>query len=123
MKLGLTPATISPFVGRAMGTRRAAMLALTAKVFNAQEAYEYGLVHELADNEDAAEKLCQQIIGYGPQALAESKKLFQEHPNVHPESLDELARTIAKRRVSKEGQEGVRAFLEKRQPNWSVGSE
>jgi methylglutaconyl-CoA hydratase len=121
-KLGLSPATISPYVVRAMGERMARRYFLSAEVFDANEAYRLGLLTAVS----ASEKLDAEIDGIlghllqgGPQALSKIKDLirFVSGP-VSDEMIDDTAARIAEIRVSPEGREGIAAFLEKRKPSW-----
>jgi methylglutaconyl-CoA hydratase len=121
-KLGLSPATISPYVVRAMGERMARRYFLSAEVFDANEAYRLGLLTAVS----ASEKLDAEIDGIlghllqgGPQALSKIKDLirFVSGP-VSDEMIDDTAARIAEIRVSPEGREGIASFLEKRKPAW-----
>ena len=126
VKLGLTPATISPYVVRAIGERAARRYFLTAERFDGIEARRIGLVHEIAHTDDEAQMIIEGLIGYllsgGPIAQAASKSLIRMVTDT--EITDALrkrtAEHIAERRTSDEGQEGLGAFLEKRKPNWSA---
>jgi methylglutaconyl-CoA hydratase len=117
VRLGLIPAVISPFLIRRLGLQRAKRLTLTAERLDAQMALTLGLIDAVFDTEaelDAwVEGQTQALLKAGPQALAESKTLF-----ARPCSVAETVEAIARVRVSAEGQEGVRAFLEKRSPSW-----
>jgi methylglutaconyl-CoA hydratase len=125
-KLGLSPATISPYVVRAMGPRAARRYFLSAEVFGAEEAYRIGLLHGVSASEklDAEiEELLKHLQQGGPQALAEIKDLIRavsEQP-LDQSMIDDTARRIAEIRVSAEGREGIAAFLEKRKPGWRRG--
>ena len=122
-KLGLSPATISPYVIRAIGERAARRYFLSAEVFGAEDALRIGLLSMLvaADELDAAiEGLLQHLLSGGPQAHAKIKELVRA---VSGRLLDEAliadtARRIAEIRASEEGKEGIAAFLEKRKPSW-----
>ena len=121
-RLGLIPATISPYVVRRIGESHARALFLTAERFETPRALAIGLVHEgvPAERLDAAvERTVQNLLRGGPVALAENKALIA---GIRGRSGDDLARytaeLIARLRVSEEGQEGLRAFLEKRPPAW-----
>ncbi len=124
VKLGLIPATISPYVVDAIGPRWAKALFCTGATFDAQRAREIGLVQEVAD--DAADLaaieagLVKDVMAAAPQAVIEAKRLVGRVWRRHIDDglMQETAHLIAKRRVSDEGREGVRAFLEKRQPSW-----
>ncbi|MDP2370122.1 enoyl-CoA hydratase/isomerase family protein [Rhodoferax sp.] len=123
VKLGLIPATISPYVIRAMGARAAHRYCLTAERFSAAEAQRIGFVHELvaADALDAkVDELVKALVSASPNAVRACKTLVQD---VAGRDIDAtlIARTvegIADIRASAEGKEGVQAFLQKRKPSW-----
>lgn len=123
VKLGLIPATISPYVIRAIGERVARRYFLTAERFNAMEAQRIGLLHEAvpADMLDArVAEVAKSLCAAGPQAVKHAKRLVK---NVAARSIDEsllldTAEWIAQVRASEEGREGMQAFLEKRKPGW-----
>jgi len=122
-RLGLIPATIAPYVVRAMGERAASRYCLTAERFDAAEAYRIGLVHEIAppDELDASiNEILGHLIQAGPRALDETKKLIQlvGGTKLTPAVRAETARRIAATRTSAEGKEGIASFLEKRKPRW-----
>lgn len=124
-RLGLLPATISPYVVRAMGFRAAQRYFVTAERFDARRAHEMGWVQELAAAEDLdarVEAMLTAIEACGPQGVRQSKKLVRDvhGQDLTPELRAETARRIADIRASDEGKEGVSSFLEKRQPNWLV---
>ena len=115
-KLGIVPAVISPFALAKIGPSWARRLFPTGERFGAELAQRIGLVHELADDLDAAvERVLAELRSAGPRAARAAKRLVLDAP------LDglETARRIAERRTSDEGQEGLRAFLERRRPDWS----
>ncbi|MFE8647037.1 enoyl-CoA hydratase/isomerase family protein [Sphingomonas sp. NCPPB 2930] len=122
-RIGLVPATISPYVLRAMGARAAQRYFLTAERFTAAEAHRIGFVHEVvaADALDATvDALLKALTGAGPAAVTACKQLIA---NVNGRPIDDalVARTvegIADIRASDEGREGVQAFLQKRKPAW-----
>jgi len=122
-KIGLVPATISPYVLRAMGTRASQRYFLTAERFSAAEAHRTGLVHEVvaADALDAAvAALVKALTAASPDALRACKRLIDD---VAGREIDDalIARTvdgIADIRASEQGREGVQAFLQKRKPSW-----
>ncbi len=122
VKLGIIPAVISPFVLAKIGASHARALFLTGERFDAKRAQAIGLVHEVivADTLDVAvERVVNEILSAGPSAIAAAKKLIarvRETP--YDRSLDLTAEAIAAQRVSEEGQEGLRAFLEQRPPGW-----
>ncbi len=124
VRLGLTPATISPYVIAAIGERSARRYFLTAERFSAATAKELGLVSELAPSlQDAfslANQMVKNILGGAPKAQAEAKDLiaFVKGKEISEELRAATADRIAARRASPEGKEGLTAFLEKRKPNW-----
>jgi methylglutaconyl-CoA hydratase len=112
---GIIPAVISPFVFAKIGTGAARRFFLTGERFDAETALRIGLVHEVApDLEDASARIAGEILRSGPEATRAAKRLAQEAPN----EGEELARIAADLRAGAEGQEGLRAFLEKRTPAW-----
>ena len=114
VKLGLIPAVISPFVLAKIGPSAARRYFLTGERFDAATALRIGLVHEIVADPDAAgERIVAELLAAGPEAVRAAKHLIRERP-IGPET----ARLIAERRVSAEGREGLRAFLEKRAPSW-----
>ena len=115
VKLGIIPAVISPFALAKIGPSAARRYFVTGEPFDAQTALRIGLVHEVADDLDAAvARIVAHLRSAGPEAARHAKKLVLERP-------DGLGteRRIAQRRTSDEGQEGLRAFLEKRPSSWS----
>lgn len=125
VKLGLTPATISPYVIRAIGPRTATLLFATGRAFKADEALKIGLVQDVVADAAAFEAIRADLTAAiklcAPGAVAEAKELVAdiEGAEIDHGMMEETARRIAARRVSEEGQEGVRAFLEKRKPGWA----
>ena len=123
VRLGLAPATISPYVIRAMGARAAHRYFLTAEVFDAIEAQRIGLIREsvtAAELEDKVAAVAKKLRNNSPNAVKECKQLVQY---VAEATIDEalIAQTvegIADIRASDEGKEGVQSFLQKRKPNW-----
>lgn len=123
VKLGLIPATISPYVVRAMGERMASRYFLTAERFDAAEAYRIGFVQELClpgDLDGRVNDILGHLVVAGSRALALSKKLItlSGGTRITPAIRTETAKRIALTRASAEGREGVAAFLEKRKPKW-----
>ena len=123
VRLGLIPATISPYVIRAMGARTAHRYFLTAERFDAREAHRIGFVHEVvsADALDAkVAELAQTLVNAGPQAVRLCKKLVQDvaEKAITPALVQMTVEGIADVRVSPEGREGVQSFLQKRKPDW-----
>jgi methylglutaconyl-CoA hydratase len=116
---------ISPFVLAKVNPGAARALFLTGERFSARRAYEIGLVTALApaDELDAAvDAALAQVRSSSPAALPVAKDLWRRVPGLPPDAAFDLTtRTIARMRVSPEGQEGLRAFLEKRKPRWNEG--
>ena len=116
VRLGIIPAVISPFVFARNGAGAARSLFHTGERFDAETALRIGLVDEVADDFDAAvESQVAAILKSGPEATRAAKRLTREQPS----DPRELARIAAGLRAGGEGQEGLRAFLEKRRPGWS----
>jgi methylglutaconyl-CoA hydratase len=124
-RLGLIPAVISPYVVAAIGVRKARQLFATARVFDAAYAEKIGLIDEVvadAAGLDAAhDRIAAEIMACGPQALIDAKRLVEDvsYERIDHDLMELTARRIATARVSDEGQEGVRAFLERRKPGWA----
>lgn len=123
VKLGLLPATISPYVIAAIGERAARRYFLTGERFDAHTAYRLGLVNDVVEADDldsAVDALVELLLKNGPHAMAESKKLIREVAGrpIDAELREITSQWIARLRVSREGQEGLQAFLEKRKPKW-----
>ncbi|MEY8205715.1 MAG: enoyl-CoA hydratase-related protein [Bermanella sp.] len=128
VKIGLSPAVISPFVVTAIGERAARRYFLTAEAFDASVANTLGLVHDVVSDQAALEEKGQQLIAAllknSPQAIDKTKQLIQtvsrgETDQQRQQSVrDYTVNLIAAIRVSEEGQEGLSSFLEKRQANW-----
>jgi methylglutaconyl-CoA hydratase len=123
VKLGIVPAVISPFVMEKIGPGQMRRYGLTAERFAAAEARRIGLVHEIfpseADMDRWIEQTCELLKANGPKALGVAKRILSEVAGVPWDQVRaKTTRTIAEVRASPEGQEGLRAFLEKRKPNW-----
>jgi methylglutaconyl-CoA hydratase len=123
VKLGLSPATISPYVMRAMGERMARRYFLTGEVFDAAEAQRIGLLTAVSPSEKLdgeIEEILQHLLQGGPQAMAKIKDLIRTvaASPVDDPLIADTARRIAEIRGSPEGREGVASFLEKRKPSW-----
>ena len=122
-KLGLSPATISPYVMRAMGERSARRYFLTAEVFDAEEALRVGMLSSLVPAsalDSAVDELAKHLLAGGPEAHAKIKALIRAVAGRRPDDarVAETAKQIAEIRGSPEGREGIAAFLEKRKPLW-----
>ena len=105
---------ISPFVLAKIGPGQARRWFVTGERFDAETALRIGLVHEVAtDLDTAVDRIVGELLSAGPLAARWAKRLVRERPDG-----SETARWIAERRTSDEGQEGLRAFLERSQPNW-----
>ena len=122
-KLGILPAVISPFALAKIGRSAARELFLTGARFAAARAKEIGLVHAVvpvADLDATVDGYVRELLTSGPEAIAAAKRLI---PDVWPRTIADAAAVtasaIAERRVSREGQEGLTAFLEKRKASWS----
>jgi len=124
VKLGLIPATIAPYVVEAVGARRARQLFLTANAFDADYAAHAGLI-DMVLPEGSVDQfitmLTESLAGNAPGAMGDAKRLVHAVAGRHIDGgmMEETAKRIARARVSAEGQEGVRAFLDKRKPNWA----
>jgi methylglutaconyl-CoA hydratase len=121
-RLGILPAVVSPYVVRKIGPARATALFVTGSRIDAKRAHEIGLVERLVEPSDldaAVSRVLDAIVSGGPKAVNAAKRLVRE---VEGRRIDEVAELTVKRiaeiRVSHEGQEGLRAFLERRDPRW-----
>ncbi|MGB8599348.1 MAG: enoyl-CoA hydratase-related protein, partial [Burkholderiales bacterium] len=124
VRLGIIPAVISPYVVAAIGERHARRYFLTGEKFNAAEAYRIGLLNDLAPDEETLDQtiatIIEAILRGGPAAVMEAKDLISAvawRP-VNDSLIADTAERIARVRASKEGKEGLDAFLNKRKPNW-----
>lgn len=114
VRLGIVPAVVSPFVLGRIGPGAARRYFVTGERFGALEALRIGLVHDVAADVDAAvERALEGILAGGPEAVRAAKRLVLDAP-----LGDETAARLAERRASAEGQEGLAAFLEGREPSW-----
>jgi methylglutaconyl-CoA hydratase len=123
VKLGLIPATIGPYVARAMGARAAHRYFLTAERFSAAEAHRIGFVHEVVPAEQLDAKIDEMVkalTSAGPAAVRACKQLVQDvaEQTIDAALIDRTVQGIADIRASAEGKEGVQSFLQKRKPNW-----
>jgi methylglutaconyl-CoA hydratase len=125
VKLGIIPAMISPFVVRAIGERRAHRYMLSGEEFDAAEAFRIGLVHEICESEHLSTYVGQMLAhlySSGPRAVVAIKKLIPEVAGAHVDDalMDKVSQRIAGIRATPEAQEGLTAFLEKRNTAWST---
>ena len=127
VRLGIVPACIGPFVVSKIGASFARALFVSAERFDAKRALEIGLVHEVVTGEAALQASLERLLGNmlqcGPHAMETAKKLvldltWPEKRSAIADCYEYAAQTLADLRVLPEGQEGVRAFLEKRKPAW-----
>lgn len=125
VKLGLIPATIAPYVVEAVGARRARALFCTGNGFDAEYAAQVGLVDAVLPDAGAIQGFVDQLSGTmtssAPGAVGDAKRLVHAvaYHRIDSGLMEDTARRIARARVSAEGQEGVRAFLDKRRPSWA----
>ncbi len=123
VKIGLVPACISPYVIRKVGENRSRELFLTGERIDAQKAYNFGLANQVVVHNKLKQSVNQrilQLISSGPNALTICKDLLEKVPLMSLEEAKKYtAESIAALRVSDEGQEGMKAFFEKRKPEWS----
>jgi methylglutaconyl-CoA hydratase len=127
VKLGILPSAIAPFVLAKIGRSAARELFLTGARFSAERAREIGLVHSVVASDELDQtvgKYIREILTAAPGGIAAAKALI---PELWHRSIDEAvplsAEAIARRRVTPEAQEGMRAFLEKRTPSWAANNE
>ena len=123
VKLGLVPATISPYVIEAIGPRLAKRYFMTAEVFSSRRARRIGLLAETVSEDEldtTIDSLIAPLLNNGPESVAKAKALVNQisYQTIDSELIEQTSELIAKVRVSSEGQEGLSAFLEKRAPNW-----
>jgi methylglutaconyl-CoA hydratase len=127
VRLGIVPACIGPFVVAKIGASHARRFFMSAERFNAAQAFGMGLVHEVVKSPEEldgiAEKMIKNILQCGPKAMEAAKQLvlnlsWPERRQEQTDCLEYVSIALAHLRVSEEGQEGVRAFLEKRKPTW-----
>jgi methylglutaconyl-CoA hydratase len=116
VKLGIVPAVISPFALAKIGAGAARRYFVTGERFSAAEALRIGLIHGVTDDLDGAvERVVRELLTAGPSAARAAKELARA-----PQAAEETARAIAAHRTSPEGQEGLRAFLERRRPRFDA---
>ena len=124
VKLGILPAVISPFAVAKIGRSAARELFLTGARFSAERAREIGLVHAVGDASELdriVAKYVNDLLTSAPQAIAAAKALIADVSSRPADAAELTSQAIADRRVSAEGQDGMRAFLEKRPPSWLSG--
>jgi methylglutaconyl-CoA hydratase len=124
VRLGIIPATISPYVLRAIGPRAARRWLLTGERFGAQRALEMGLIHEIVDEaglDHVVDTMLEAVLKSGPAAVRAAKQLIRDiqHQPVTDDLIGTTCKRIAEIRSSPEGREGLAAFLEKRLPAWA----
>ena len=123
VKLGIIPAVISPFVLNKIGPSAARELFVTGARFPAARAYKIDLVHAVvaaADLDETIDRYLAEILASGPEAIGAAKALIRDVTGSSGDPTAITAEALAKLRSSAEGQEGLRAFLEKRKPRWSA---
>jgi methylglutaconyl-CoA hydratase len=130
VRLGIVPACIGPFVIAKIGASHARGLFMSAERFTAQKALAIGLVHEVVETPaavgPAVERILSKVLQCGPNAMAKAKQLvlslsWPERRATLGDPLEYVAQMLAELRISAEGQDGVKAFLEKRKPSWLGG--
>jgi methylglutaconyl-CoA hydratase len=123
VKWGLVPAVISPFVTERAAPARVREWFLTAKVFTSPEALQGGLINfsgNMTEVDAFIDSTIRLIVGAAPEAVKDSKKLQQSYSTIQWKKVEPVVtKLIAKRRVSAEGQKGLKAFLDKRTPDWN----
>lgn len=125
VKLGIAPATISPFVIKRIGEFGAKELMMTGKRFQGKEAEKWKLINhavEVNKLEETVNRLLKQLLSSGPEAVKVTKGLITnvcDQEGDFEETISYTAELIAELRASEEGQEGMASFLEKRKPNWT----
>ncbi|MDQ7727573.1 enoyl-CoA hydratase/isomerase family protein [Halomonas sp. SpR8] len=128
VKIGLSPAVISPYVQRALGERQMRRYALTAEVMDAETALKLGLAHQVVEHEaldSAVDAMLTTLLAGSPQAQRVTKALMAtvaQAPD-NDATREHTCQVIAKLRVSQEGQEGLSSFFEKRRPDWTSPEE
>lgn len=126
VKLGITPAVISPYILAAIGERYGRRFMLSGERFSAAEAYRIGLVHEIVPGEEQLDEAIGEIVDSllkgGPNAQTECKSLIRSVSGrpIDDYIREETIRRAAYVRTTSEAQEGLSAFLDKRKPNWSI---
>lgn len=123
VKLGLIPATIAPFVIQAIGQRAARRYFLTAEMFDSHRAATLGLVHQVVELDEQAWvgfQLARSLLNNAPEALKKTKELLNDYSGIDVINRQKTALLLAEVRSSKECQEGIDAFFNKRKPDWAL---
>jgi methylglutaconyl-CoA hydratase len=123
VKVGLIPATISPYVVRAIGQRASRRYFTTAELITAEKAHALGLISELVASDELDSCIAattKQLLRNGPRSIGEAKRLVLDVADgeIDADMIADTSQRIAEIRGSEEGREGLSAFLEKRKPNW-----
>jgi len=121
VKLGLIPATIAPYIIRSIGFSAARRYFISAEMFDATAAKNIGLIHELVSESElalAGSNFVDTIMKNGPDAISASKKMINHLMTIDESIVEYTAVLLSETRSGHEGQDGVRAFLEKRKPQW-----
>lgn len=122
VKLGIAPAVISPYVLAKIGRGHARALFLTGERFTTERAVQIGLAHFMVEPEELdaeVERVVKEILSSSPRAIMRAKELIAEVPALSPsDAMSATVNAISALRTSPEGQEGLRAFLERRKPGW-----
>lgn len=125
VRLGLAPATISPYVIRALGARVSQRYFLSAEVFDAKKAHQLGFIHEHVNEDeldDTVAALCAKMVNNSPDAVRTCKRLLHDIAGaaITDKLIADTVKGIADIRSSEQGREGVQAFLQKQKPHWLV---
>lgn len=128
VKIGLSPAVISPYVQRTLGERQMRRYALTAEIMSATTAFTLGLAHQVVEHDaldNAVESMLETLLAASPQAQRATKALLASvsQSSDSDTTREQTCQVIAKLRVSKEGQEGLASFFDKRPPRWAESSD
>lgn len=121
VKLGIIPAVVSPFIVSAIGHRTTKRLFMTGDTFGSDDALAMGLIHKVVHHsllDEAINDELDLLLRAGPSAQMECKRLLQKLAGISDDMSQYTAELIAQIRISSEGQEGLTAFLEKRNPDW-----
>ncbi|HVE44177.1 MAG TPA: enoyl-CoA hydratase-related protein [Gammaproteobacteria bacterium] len=123
VKMGLTPSIVSPYIIKAMGYRFSQYYFLTGELFDAERAYQLGLVHQLTDKqtlEARSHEVINALLQQGTKALIQAKRLLHNvsGEKITADLVQYTASHLAEIRTTPEAQEGLSAFIEKRKPNW-----